>query len=136
MAESQEIEWHDSEICGACHVAGELHVLICAYVHKSGGKPGVDPGTGWWQAVLLTVTTDDPGQESLDELVEIAGGCVKTQSATIEHMIPLPWMSQASTTVTLQLKDGRTWQVSGKSASISVIGGPEYVEAFSGSNLP
>ncbi|HEV2313899.1 MAG TPA: hypothetical protein VGR94_01225 [Candidatus Acidoferrales bacterium] len=49
------IEIHDSVLTSVEIQAKQVKLSIEAYIHKSAGVPGVDPGTGWIQNVILTI---------------------------------------------------------------------------------
>jgi hypothetical protein len=48
------LEFHDSELCAIEIESDRLALRFApAYVHRSDGVPGVDPGTGWTQNVTM-----------------------------------------------------------------------------------
>jgi hypothetical protein len=47
------IELHDSQVVAVESATGTIIVWLAAYVHRSDGRPGFDPGSGWSQRVAL-----------------------------------------------------------------------------------
>jgi hypothetical protein len=50
------IELHDSVLDGIDQRPTALSLRLRAYVHRSNGEPGVDPGTGWCQPATVTLS--------------------------------------------------------------------------------
>lgn len=51
------IELHDSVVESFVHSEGAIQIALCAYIHKSEGKPGVDAGSGFVQNVTIEFGT-------------------------------------------------------------------------------
>lgn len=48
------IELHDSEVEAITQIGERMMISFsAAYIHKSEGKPRIDPGNGWTQAAQL-----------------------------------------------------------------------------------
>jgi hypothetical protein len=53
---NEAIELHDSELVTVSSMGDSTVLSFCpAYIHRSEGRPGIDAGTGWTQAVTLTI---------------------------------------------------------------------------------
>jgi hypothetical protein len=101
-----------------------------AYIHKSSGAPGKDPGTGWSQEaqlVLASVSASGilpalPNTIS-DGQLEVGG---------IRHeLIPLPFSRRGKATLSLVFTDGSQFEVTGERPVVELIGSAKFLE-----NLP
>lgn len=100
-----------------------------AYIHKSKGTPGKDPGTGWSQEVrLVMLEAQTPGPlpslpNTISEgFLEVGG---------IRHeIIPLPFMRKVGARLHLVFVDGATIEVTGKRPFVELLGTPIYLEDF------
>lgn len=124
------LEIHDSRVSQIAFVDGVATISFShAYIHKSKGTPGKDPGTGWSQeAELVLSEAETPGPlPSLpntisDGFLEIGG---------IRHeIIPLPFMRKVGASLHLVFVDGAQIEIIGKRPFIELLGTPIYVEDF------
>ena len=98
-----------------------------AYVHKSKGSPGRDPGSVWAQeaelvvdnAVLSTPLPALPG-EIAEGFLEVGG---------IKHeLIPLPFKRKIEAMLCVTFADGSELEVSGCRPMVELLGAPAFVE--------
>ncbi|MHB8412824.1 MAG: hypothetical protein ACYDDI_12890 [Candidatus Acidiferrales bacterium] len=84
------IEIHDSVLTLVETQAKQVKLSIEAYIHKSTGVPGVDPGTGWVQNVILTIEggSFEGNAESLP--CDLYDGTLQINEESMENMIPIP----------------------------------------------
>ena len=123
------IEFHDSEVADIVLDGDEVILSFAeAYVHKSEGKPGTDPGTGWTQAAKLFI-----GGASLEGVFPdfpcwIADGSLRIEGIHLNDLIPIPL--DCSGRVRLEVVFHRdSWiTITGNSAKLVLIGEPTYVE--------
>jgi hypothetical protein len=100
-----------------------------AYIHKSAGQPGKDPGTGWSQEALLILSHVEsfgsmpPLPNMISEgFLEVGG---------IKHqLIPLPFRRKVSARLSLVFVDGTEVELIGNRPSIELRGVPIYLEEF------
>ena len=53
---NQSIELHDSVLGEIGFAEGDAKLsFVHAYIHRSEGRPGIDPGTGWSQKAELII---------------------------------------------------------------------------------
>ena len=52
---NEQIELHDSVLKRLFVDGGQVVAVLDAYIHRSEGKPGVAPGTGWRQSIRLVM---------------------------------------------------------------------------------
>ena len=98
-----------------------------AYIHKSKGTPGKDPGTGWSQEaklVLWEATAPAPlplFPNTISEgFLEVGG---------IRHeFIPLPFKRKVGAKLYLLFIDGVQTEILGNRPSIELLGTPIYLE--------
>lgn len=101
-----------------------------AYIHKSKGKPGRDPATGWSQEaelVLYEAAVSGPlpalPNTISDGFLEVGG---------IRHeLIPLPFRRKVGARLYLLFADGAQLEITGKKPVVALLGTPIYLEDFS-----
>lgn len=85
------LEIHDTKLA-AIESGGPdvvLH-LAPAYVHRSDGRPGVDPGTGWLQDFDLLIYAAVVETVPLELPCRLSGGSIALGEARWNNVIPLP----------------------------------------------
>jgi hypothetical protein len=125
---SNSLELHDSRISHIEWLDGVARVHFSqAYIHKSKGKPGIDPATVWSQEaelVLLEAAASGPLPQLpnlIDEgFLEVGG---------IRHeLIPLPFKRKVGARLHLQFADGSVTEITGKRPLVELLGTPIYLE--------
>ena len=98
-----------------------------AYIHKSSGRPGRDPGTGWSQEAQLILASASyvgalpalPGTIAEGHL-EVGG---------IRHeLVPLPFSRRVKATLVLVFTDGTQFEISGERPFVELIGAATFLE--------
>jgi len=123
-------ELHDSRISGIDISGGVATIHFShAYIHKSAGTPGIDPGTGWSQEAQL-VLSDVENLESMPQIPNtISDGYLEVGG--IKHqLIPLPFKRKVGAILHLTLVDGMEVEIAGKRPFIELLGPPRYLEDF------
>jgi len=128
---SSALELHDSRVSHIELAEGVATIYFShAYVHKSKGKPGRDPGTGWSQEaelVLLEAAVSGP----LPPLPNtIAEGFLEVGGIRHEP-IPLPFKRKVKARLYLLFVDGTETEIVGNKPVIELLGTPIYLEDFS-----
>src|SRR5512139_2612388 len=84
------LEFHDSKVVRVQRHGQSLTVVLAGYIHRSRGRPGVDPGTGWSQDAVLRFggATIQGGFTSLP--VRVWDGTVGTPEGLFKNVIPAP----------------------------------------------
>jgi hypothetical protein len=83
------VELHDSQVVAVDSIGGAVTVRLVAYVHRSNGRPGIDPGSGWSQRVDL-VFSSGVIEERPDEMPFALDDGSISGGATFDGFIPLP----------------------------------------------
>lgn len=100
-----------------------------AYIHKSKGKPGRDPATGWSQEVELMLWQATSGPLPMLPNT-ISEGFLEVGGIRLE-VIPLPFKRKVGARLYLQFVDGTQTEIIGKRPIIELLGMPIYLEDFS-----
>jgi hypothetical protein len=103
-----------------------------AYIHRSTGTPGVDPGEGWAQDVILVV---EKGMivGSVPELpCDLWEGSLRVGHQTIENIIPLPLDYRGDVQLILVTQTDSGVVVRGSAISATPVGEPKFIEEFPG----
>jgi hypothetical protein len=127
------IEIYDSTLASVTDNGDHVVIdLKPAYIHRSTGTPGVDPGGGWAQDVILRLengTIDGGVPEMPCDLWE---GSLQVGNQTIENMIPLPLDYRGAVKLILVAQDESRFVVQGSGISATVMGEPKFIEEFPG----
>jgi hypothetical protein len=122
------LELHDSRIDRVDRIDGGAVIHFShAYIHKSAGTPGKDPGTGWSQEaqLVLAAATDYGNLPPLP--VAISDGYLEV--GDIRHgLIPLPFSRRGKANLWLVLENGAEFQVTGERPVIELIGPAKFLE--------
>ena len=124
------LELHDSRIDRVEISQSDVYVHFShAYVHKSKGMPGRDPGTGWSQEALLVITRV-VGAPQLPPLPNtISDGYLEVGG--IKHtLLPLPFKRRAGVSLSLIFADDTRLDLSGRGAALELLGQAIYLEDF------
>jgi hypothetical protein len=124
------LELHDSRLDQIALVDGAALIHFPhAYIHKSRGTPGKDPGTGWSQEVQLILASASyvgtlptlPNTISEGHL-EVGG---------IRHeLVPLPFSRRGKAILAVVFTDGTQFEVSGERPFIELIGAAKFLENY------
>ena len=122
------LELHDSSVDNVDLSGGNATVHFShAYIHKSKGMPGRDPGTGWSQEALL-VLFEVAACGPLPTLPEtISDGFLEVGG--IKHtLLPLPFKRKVDAKLYLIFSDGGHLDIIGKRPIIELLGRPIFIE--------
>lgn len=126
------VEMHDSE-CLAVERddPGSGFVLLDAYVHRTEGIPGVDPGEGGSQRIRIRIEAMTVEGEIGQLPADIYEGSLTIGSVIQENMIPFPATYSDPVRLTLMLSiDARVIVLSGTGLAIESEGEFQYIEEF------
>jgi hypothetical protein len=127
------IEIYDSTLVSVADDGGRVVIdFKPAYIHRSTGTPGVDPGGGWAQDVILRVengTIDGSLPEMPCDLWE---GSLQVGNQKIENIVPLPLDYQGAVTLILVAQDESRVVIRGSAISAVLVGEPKFIEEFPG----
>lgn len=129
------IEIHDSKVTEITNRCGTVIVHFQpAYLHRSEGRPGFDPGTGWVHEARLifsgaTIEGDFPNWPC--DLIdgELFFGIERHRNSN-----PVPFETEILTELRLVCAVNHTITITGQAARLELLGEPKYVEEFRPNN--
>lgn len=123
------IELHDSTL-GKIERAGNKVVLWLtpAYVHKSDGEPGVDPGTGWIQETKITIESCTAIGTIQELPMDLDSGTLTIDGAEFPNIIPLPLVGSAAVRLSLLTQANERIELAGSAIEVEPLGRAEYLE--------
>jgi hypothetical protein len=107
-----------------------------AYVHESEGRPGRDPGSGWYQRAELMI--GEAPEIGLPRAwpCEVSRGAIRLDETELDNVIPIPLAHDGQVQLKLEViddnGDDRVIEVSGRRAQLTMLGEAYYVEEFPG----
>ena len=122
------LELHDSRVNRIEWHGGDAVVHFShAYIHKSKGIPGKDPGTGWSQEAQL-IMQGASSEALLPPLPNtISEGYLEVGG--IRHaLIPLPFKRRVGARLCLIFVDGSQVEIAGDKPFVELFGTPIYLE--------
>lgn len=125
---SSALELQDSridhvDISGADAVVHFSH----AYIHKSRGTPGRDPGTGWSQEALLIIAGVVTAAPLPSLPNAISDGFLEV--GAIKHtLLPLPFKRKVDVKLSLVFTDGAHLDITGQGAVVELLGKAIFLE--------
>ena len=98
-----------------------------AYIHKSAGTPGKDPGTGWSQEAQLVLASVS-GSRVLPVLPNTISDGYLEVGGIRHELIPLPFGRRGEATLSLVFVDGSQFEISGERPVIELSGTAKFLE--------
>ena len=98
-----------------------------AYIHKSAGTPGQDPGTGWSQEAQLVLTSVS-GSRVLPALPNTISDGYLEVGGIRHELIPLPFSRRGKATLSLVFVDGSQLEISGERPVVELSGTAKFLE--------
>ena len=124
------LELHDSRVDEVTVSGSEATVHFShAYIHKSKGTPGRDPGTGWSQEALL-VLSDVAVNGPLPTLPNTISDGFLEVGGVKRTLLILPFKSKAAARLHLVFADGGCLEIIGKRPAVELLGRAIFVEDF------
>jgi hypothetical protein len=125
------IEIHDSTVAEIRKSDSTVIVhFLPAYLHKSEGRPGSDPGTGWVQEVLLIFAEASVSGGFPDWPCDIMDGELVVNGERHTNSIPVPLKVTGLTELRLICDSVHTVTVRSRGVRLELVGEPRYVEEF------
>lgn len=125
------IELHDSTVATINGQQGETVVhFLPAYLHKSEGRPGYAPGSGWVQEVRLIFRDASVSGDFPDLPCNVMDGALTIDGARHGNHIPVPLVSEAQAELRLVFDSVHAVTVTGRAVRLQFSGEPKYVEEF------
>ncbi|MGC2736105.1 MAG: hypothetical protein WA212_19585, partial [Candidatus Acidiferrales bacterium] len=96
------------------------------------GTPGLDPGGGWAQDVILRVENGTIDGDVPEMPCDLWEGSLQVGNQTIENIIPLPLDYYGAVKLILVAQDESRLVVQGSRISATLPGEPKFIEEFPG----
>lgn len=125
------VELHDSQVVAVESVAGAVVVRLAAYVHRSDGRPGFDPGSGWSQLVELVFAGGVVEEQPAELPCTLDDGGV-SDGATFDGLVPLPASVGSSVRFEVRGLYGERLAVRGAGLEVIAVAEGAFVESFPG----
>ena len=126
------IELHDSEIAEVEANGRTLRIVLDpAYVHRSSGRPGIDPGDGLLQKTELIFSEASWSGLSPTCKGTVSDGSVLVDQSSLE-LLPCPMRTTGRIAAQIQFKSGDVLKVEAKAISCTAIGPAKWLEAYAG----
>lgn len=129
-SENAAIEFHDSHIMSWRFSGKNLVMSLRAYVHRSSGRPGIDPGTGWIQDANALIRDASVSRTLPDGPFQLSDGSVEFDGRLYSNGVELPFAVSSSVRVRLETCEHGSYEILGRGLRIEVNGEPTFVEAF------
>ena len=129
--ENEIIELHDTKVDRICQNGNNSVVLFSeAYIHRSVGRAGIDPGTVWIRSATITFK-DGVITGTLPILpLRISEGVIQIGNNESSNAISLPLDCAGDVYLSLQFENGTKVTISGKSSTLVFTGTEQYLEQF------
>ena len=132
---NQMSELHDSELAIIWFdYRAAIIIFSHLYIHKSEGKPGIDPGSGWSQRAELVI--GDATEIDLPSAwpCKIYDGFLELNGDLHDNEIPIPLAHSGSVRFKLDFADDddnvKSLEIMGHSAHPTLLGEAQYVEEY------
>lgn len=124
------LDLHDSRIDSVDIFDADAHVHFShAYIHKSKGTPGRDPGTGWSQEAILVISRAVVSAPAPPFPNMISDGYLEVGG--VKHtLLPLPFTRKVDVSLSLIFTDGTALNIYGRGATVALLGQAIYLEDF------
>jgi len=128
---SSALELYDSRVSQITFVNGSAMIHFShAYIHKSKGTPGREPGTGWSQEAELVMEDVTPAGPLPPLPNTIAEGFLEVGGIRHE-LIPIPFKRKVAARLCLTFADGAEIEIIGQKPILELLGKAIYLEDFS-----
>ena len=127
------MELHDSVLASLKSVEGKMEITFRpAYIHKTEGVPGVDPGTGWTQDIVLAVESGIAEGQVTELPFDISDGELQVADLRLQNVLPLPLDYSGNIELKLLLNSSEQVVIRGSRITSESAGTATYVEDFPG----
>ena len=127
-------EFHDSQLTVLEEEADRCIVeLHPAYVHQSDGRPGIDPGEGFWQNIRIVITGARLRKPDLRLPCPIADGYLTVGDIRVSTIVPTVLRKGGCVSLKIQPMDAAgEVEIEGIGIEVQPISEPQGFETFPG----
>ena len=112
-------------------INGRIKVsLKPADLHKSAGVPGVDPGTGWVQDIVLVIEGGGIEGQAPEMPCDLSDGDLIVDERTLANVLTLPLDQSGKIMLKLQVMWDGLIGIHGTRIVATLAGEPRYIEDF------
>jgi hypothetical protein len=130
---NKAIELHNSEVGAITNLHGRIVVHFSpAYLHQSEGRPGVDSGTGWTQAVDMIFESAQISGRAPDFPCVIWNGDFSVEGRGQQGLISIPLCECSESELNLQFDEIQSLCIRGKQLKLILLESPKFIERFPG----
>jgi hypothetical protein len=126
------VQLYDSELIAVGLEGASLVLDLRAYVHRSHGIPGTDPGAILLQPAAITLPNGQLLDLGPDLPCTIDEGEISAGDHDFDGLIPCPFSCEDATRVNLTSSSGQTLRIDADQIRILFTGDPEFVGDFDG----
>ncbi len=125
------VEVHDSVLAGLSFAGDDVVIRLSpAFVHRSPGRAGVDPGTVWLQTIDLVISEAVVDRSPSGWPVVLWDGSISVDGARWDNVIPLPLALAGAVAFEAVTIPGESLSVRGNRVEVVLQGSPRYLEPF------
>jgi hypothetical protein len=125
------VEFHDSEISSIeTDGADAIVKFSAAYVHRSSGRPGIDSGAGFLQALELICIGVQSFHKEDGCVGELSGGFLAKGKQQM-CLVPIPYETSEECTLELLFTNGSRAHIRASGIILRPTGDARFVESFS-----
>lgn len=130
MSTHAALEFHDSEV-SSVEFQGENFVirLPAGYVHRSNGRPGIDDGAGFIQALEIACLGPVDVQQDPGCVGALSHGVLRADGQTLV-MLPIPYEASGNIELELTFSNGSICRVHSRGITLKALGDARFVEWF------
>ena len=126
------IELHDSTIGSIDREGENLRIgLTPAYLHRSNGTAGVDPGTVWIQEVWMILRGVRLSAKTPLLPLKLADGSLSLGASVYNNCLPASLDHVGEVKLRLLFEDSSDLHIVAEEIHLILIGNPKYLEEFS-----
>lgn len=132
--ENAALEFRDSVLAGL-ELSGGACVLSLGpgTVHRSAGRPGIDPGEGWTQDLEIRMDGATVRGPAPRLPARISDGELAVDDSGPGHLVPVPFRAEQRVVLKLvTVEEGAAIEIEGDAIEIKPVGEAKQVEAFAG----
>jgi hypothetical protein len=126
------IELHDTTLVAMIEIGTQIIVLLEAVIHRSDDRPGIDAGSCWIQAAILTFSEAAIEGTANGLPADIADGDLIVDGEVLSNIVPIPFSHAGEVVLKLDLFTSAKIVIRGKYAVLTLIGEAVYVQEFPG----
>ena len=125
------LEFHDSRVQSiqTDGIGGLSLNFSGAYIHKSVGQPGVDPGAGHKQAAKVSFSEAKARGNLAECIGPLSDGCISVDGRFLS-LLPVPYSFRGPVAAEFTFQNGASIVIDANGVECTAFGSSEFVETF------